>query len=185
MRSNLKWLVVCSLLLLSAVGCSSKHKLVAGAPDWVNQGSGAFDEAGAKIFYGVGAVSGISSQTLAVQAADQRARADIAWQLETYVTGLARDFQSGTSAPAGQAGTEQQHLEQTVKNVTQVSVRGARVQDHWRDPETNTVYSLVKLNLDDFKQSLDEVKDVDPALQGFVRQNADQAFERMKTEEKK
>ena len=184
MMTRGKWLFVLGLLLLAGVGCSGKHKLVAGAPDWVNQGSGAFDEAGAKVFYGVGAVSGIGSQSLAVQAADQRARADIAWQLETYVAGISRDFQAGTSAPAGQAPLEQQHLEQTVKSITQVTVRGARVQDHWRDPETNTVYSLVKLNLDDFKQSLDEVKGVDPALQGFVRSNADQAFERLRTEEK-
>jgi len=171
--------------LLGSLGCSSKHKLVAGAPDWVNQGSGAFDDDGSRVFYGVGAVAGISSQTLAVQAADQRARGDIARQLETLVSGLSRDYQSATSAQGAKPGTEEQQLEQSLKTVTEVSVRGSRIVDHWKDPETNTVYSLVKLDLDSFKAAISQLDAVDPAKRGFMSENAEKTFDQLKEGAKK
>ncbi len=182
------WLILGVMMVVALVtttGCSSKHKLVAGAPDWVNQGSGAFDDAGSRVFYGVGAVAGISSQTLAVQAADQRARADIARQLETLVSDLSRDYQSATSPQGAKPGVEEQQLEQSLKTVTEVSVRGSRVVDHWKDAETNTVYSLVKLDLDSFKAAISQLDAVDPAKRGFMTENAEITFDQLKGGEKK
>jgi len=182
------WQIVVVLLmvaLLGSAGCSSKHKLVAGAPDWVNQGSGAFDDAGSRVFYGVGAVAGIVSQTLAVQAADQRARADIGRQLETLVSGLSRDYQAATSPQGINPGMEEQQLEQSLKTVTEVAVRGSRVVDHWKDPETNTVYSLVKLDLDGFKAAISQLEEVDPARRGFIAENAEKTFDQLREGAKK
>ena len=175
--------MVVILALLSLVACSSKHKLVAGGPDWVNQGSGAFEKEGDRVFYGVGAVAGISSQTLAVQTADQRARADIAKQLDTYVANLYRDYQTSTAAAMGRQEMESQHVEQSLKTFTQVSVKGAKVVDHWKDPETNTIYSLVRLDLDGVKATLEQMKEMDPDLRGFVHSNAEKAFDEIRLDE--
>ena len=60
------------------VGCTSMYRQAAHAPDWINRGSGAFRDAGADVFYGVGSVSGGSDKSLAVEMANQRARADTA-----------------------------------------------------------------------------------------------------------
>ncbi len=174
-------LVVVSLASLTA--CSGKHKLVAGAPEWVNKGSGAFDDEGDRVFYGVGGITGISSQTLAVQTADQRARADIAKQLDTYVANLYRDYQTSTAATMGQQEAQAQHVEQSLKTFTQVSVKGAKVVDHWKDPETNTIYSLVRLDLDGVKATLEQMKEMDPSLRGFVQSNAEKAFDEIRREE--
>jgi hypothetical protein len=165
-------------------GCASKHKLVAGAPDWVNRGSGAFEEAGDKVFYGVGAVTGVNSQPLATQAADQRARADIAKQLDTYVANLYRDYQTSTAAAMGNKVMEEQHVEETLKTFSKISVRGARVLDHWKDPETNTIYSLTRIDLEGIKATLKEMQEMDPGLRNFVRSNAEKAFEEIQKEEK-
>lgn len=182
-------LLLCGLLLVS--GCSGKHKLVPGAPDWVNQGSGAFSDESAKVFHGVGAVSGISSPSLAVQVADARARADIARQLDTYVAALGRDYQASQSVPVAPAATgttpprEAQQVEQTLKTVTQVSVRGARVLEHWKDPESGTLYSLVKLDLQAFKSALEGLQQIDPELKSFVGSRAEQSFEQLRQEEQR
>jgi hypothetical protein len=176
-------------VVISAVGmifgCQGKHKLVSAAPDWVNRGSGAFEDEGEKVFYGVGAVTGISSQPLAVRTADQRARADIAKQLDTYVANLYRDYQTSTAAAMGKQVLEEQHVEESLKTFTQVSVHGARVMDHWKEPETNTIYSLVRLNLEGIKATLEQMKEIDPALRGFVRSNAEKAFDEIRQEEKR
>ena len=176
-------LILFAVLAVLVAGCSSKHQLVAGGPDWVNHGSGAFDEGDAKVFYGVGSVTGINSPSLAVQTADQRARADIASQLETYVANLFRDYQASTAATVGNQVVEEQHVEGNLKSLTQVSVRGARVVEHWKDPETNTIYALTKLDLEGFTATLEQMKEMDPALKTFVRSNAEKAFDRLRQEE--
>ncbi len=182
-----KKLLLIGLLSLMVVplGCSGKHKLVPGAPDWVNRGSGAFSEADRKVFYGIGAVRGISSQTLAMQTADNRARADIARQLDTYVAGLYRDYQSSTSGAAGKPSVEGQHVEESLKSVTQTSVHGARIIDHWRDLETDTLYALAHLDLEGVKDILGQTESLSPGLRGFVRSNAEKSFEQIRLEEKR
>jgi len=184
MKMILKNLSLVAVVVLLLVGCGGKHKLVAGAPDWVNRGSGAFKDDGARIFHGVGAVTGVVSQPLAVQTADQRARADIAKQLDTYVTNLFRDYQVSTAASMGRAVMEEQHVEESLKSFTQVSLRGARVIDHWKNPETNTVYSLAQLDIDGIKATLQQMKEMDPSLRDFVTSNAERAFDEIKKEEK-
>lgn len=185
-RIRMGTVLLATALLLG--GCSGKHQLVPGAPDWVNRGSGAFADADAKVFHGVGAVAGIASPSLAVQVADARARADIARQLETYVSAMVRDYQSSQSAPAA-SGTPQpreaQQVEQALKTVTQVSVRGARVLEHWKEPESGTLYALVKLDLKEFKSALEGLQEIDPELKSFVRARAEQSFEQLRLEERR
>jgi hypothetical protein len=176
-----------AVLLLSSlfVGCSGKHKLVADGPDWVNRGSGAFKDQGSRVFYGIGAVTGISSQPLAIQTADQRARADIGRQLDTFVTSLFRDYQTSTVSAIGKAPVEEQHVEDSLKNLTRISVHGAKVIDHWRDPKTNTIYSLVRLDLEGIKATVGEMREMDQSLRGYVRSNAESAFDAMSREEQR
>ncbi len=177
-----RWIIL-GLVMVLAAGCTGKHKLVAGAPDWVNQGSGAFDQKDARVFYGVGSVTGIASPSLAVQTADQRSRADIAAQMETYVANLFRDYQASTAATTGNQRVEEQHVEGDLKALTQVSVRGARVVEHWRNPDTDTIYALTRLDLQAFAASLEQMPEMNPALKTFVRSNAEKAFDRLRQEE--
>jgi hypothetical protein len=179
--------MILTVLVLSALfaGCSGKHKLVADGPDWVNRGSGAFKDQGSRVFYGVGSVAGISSQSLAVQTADQRARADIARQLDTFVSGLFRDYQTSTVAVLGRAPMEEQHVEDSLKNVTRISVHGAKVIDHWRDPKTNTIYSLARLDLEGIKATVGEMREMDQSLRGYVRSQAEAAFDEIRREEQR
>jgi len=172
-------LLLCVALALFA-GCSSKTKLVAGAPDWVNLGSGAFDDAGAKIFYGVGVVTGISSPSLQRETAEQRARAEIARQLNTFVTDLYRDYQVATDVRAGQPAQEEQHIDLTLKSLAEVTVRGARVVEFWRQPETDTIYALAKMDVVGFKSAVEEMGTLDPGFRGYVRDHAEQAFDTLK-----
>lgn len=190
MKNNRMLVALLLGVFLALAGCSSKYEMVPGAPDWVNQGSGAFADEGAKVFHGVGAVAGITSPSLAVQVADARARADIARQLETYVSAMVRDYQSSQTAPGSTPSAtppprEGQQVEQAIKTVSQVSVRGARVLEHWKEPESGTLYSLVKLDLKEFKSALEGLQEIDPELKSFVRSRADESFEQLRLEEKR
>ncbi|NIQ96848.1 MAG: hypothetical protein GWO11_04165 [Desulfuromonadales bacterium] len=170
-------------VICAAAGCSGKHEMVPGAPDWVNLGGGAVEDSGEKVFYGVGAVTGITSPSLRAQTADQRARADIARQLDTYVANLYRDYQRATPETMGRPAVEEEHVDQSLKAFTQVTVRGVRIIERWREPETDTLYSLARIDLDGIRATLSDIEAMDPSLRQYMRDNAEKAFSDIRREE--
>ncbi len=165
--------------LLFGVGCSGKHELVKGAPDWVNKGSGAFEDAGDNLFYGVGSVTGVKSLSLSRETAEQRARAEVARQLHSYVTSLYRDYQVATGIGQDKAPLEEQHIDGTLKNLSQVTVRGAKVIEFWREPETDTLYALVRTDLTAMKSAITEMREIDPEFRDYVDAHAEEAFKNL------
>ena len=168
-------LMIFGLAALQA-GCASMYKQSAHAPDWINRGSGAFMDAGADVFYGVGSVSGASDRSRAVQMANQRARAAIADQLDTYVRSLYHDYLAATLARTGKPAAPEQHPELTLGTITEASVQRVRIVDAWKDPKTDIVYSLARLDLAEIKSSLPQMSGVAPGLREYIRSSADQAF---------
>ena len=173
------WMLLLLLVLVLAVGCSGKHELVEGAPDWVNDGSGAFEDAGENFFYGVGSVTGVQSLSLSRETAEQRARAEIARQLHRYVTDLYRDYQVATGIGQDRAALEEQHIDDTLKSLSQVTVRGAKVIEFWRHPETDTVYALAVTDLAAMKLTISDMREIDPKFRGYVDEHAEQAFKNL------
>ena len=70
-----------------------------------------------QVFYGVGIASGIKNRALLISTADNRARAEIAKTLDTYVAYLAKDYMAATSS--NEESTEEQHVEQALKTLQQ------------------------------------------------------------------
>jgi hypothetical protein len=66
------------LILACTSGPKESGDSAIDGPPWVTKGSGAFDVAGSKVFYGVGVASGIRNKALLRQTSDNRARAEIA-----------------------------------------------------------------------------------------------------------
>ena len=178
------WLPLLLAALLLTAGCSGKHELVEGAPDWVNMGSGAFEDEGDSVFYGVGSVTGVQSLSLSRETAEQRARAEVARQLHSYVTALYRDYQVATGIGQDKALLEEQHIDGTLKNLSQVTVRGAKVIEFWRHPEADTVYALVRTDLSTMKSAIANMREIDPEFRDFVDVNAEQAFKNLDQQSK-
>ena len=102
-------LVLLSAALLLMTGCASAPAKLdePDMPQWVYKGSGAFEESAGKVFYGVGIASGISNKALLFSTADNRARAEVAKTLETYVAVLAKDYMASTTAGDMSASSEE------------------------------------------------------------------------------
>ncbi len=171
------------------VGCAPKVPPATQAPAWVTKGSAAFNDNGIRMFYGVGSVSGVKNKALARTASENRARAEIGKVFETYTASLMRDYMASTTGGAEvnakSATSEEQHIEQAVKTFSATTLSGVIVVDHWVDQSDGTVYSLVKLDMDGFKNSIDKAKELNSEVRDFVRKNADKAFDKLESEEKK
>ncbi len=172
-------------------GCNSAPKPMPGAiapagPAWVNKGSGAFTEKGGKVFHGVGAISGIRNKPLATSAADNRARAEITKIFETYTASLMKDYTASTGSGEGGAPvTEEQHVEQATKTFSAATLSGITIIDHWRDPSDGTLYSLARLDMEEFKNSVTKMNQLNSQVRDFVKKNADKSFDALSAEEEK
>ena len=172
-------LLAAGLLLMN--GCASAPAKLdePEMPQWVYKGSGAFDEDDGKVFYGVGIASGISNKALLFSTADNRARAEVAKTLETYVAVLSKDYMASTTAGDMSASSEEQHVEQALKTFSKTTLHGATIIDHWQDPEDKTMYSLCKLDLLAFKEALGEYRELDSKVRDYVRENADKMHDEL------
>jgi hypothetical protein len=156
-----------------------------GPPNWVKKGSGVMNAKDNKAFHGVGAVKGIKNEPLAWDAAENRARADIAKQFETYTAYLMRDYAASTTAADFVKSAEEQNVERAIKTFTSITLSGVRKIDQYKDEKTGTYYVLTRLNLEDAKESLTQAKELNTQVRDFVRKNAERLFDRLEKEEDK
>ena len=190
MNNLFKGLVVGLLALgLSACG-SSKTAGDAPAnfqgieyPDWVLKGSGAYGGDAGRVFYGVGSVTGIKNHALARTTADNRARADLAKVFETYSASLMKDYMASTMA--GDAVSEEQHVENVIKTFSAQTLSGVQVVDHWFHPADGTVFALARLDLNAFTDSLEKMNELNGKVKEYVKKNAERAHMDLEREEEK
>lgn len=145
-----------------------------GTPRWVHRGSGAFKGELGKAFYGVGLVQGIQNEALLRQTADNRARGEIAKIFHTKVIAMMKDYQRSTTAGDFKSSAEEQDVMAVQKTITEATVRGIELKDHWRDPKTGTYYALAVLEL---KRIIENTAGLPAATRDEVRKNAERAFE--------
>ena len=171
------YVILASAVLLLAA-CS-------GSPKWVSKGGGYMSEKDKKAFYGVGAVTGIRNEPLAKETADNRARADLAKYVDTYTADLMRDYAASTTAGDFTKSSEEQNVERAVKTFVSAHLSGVQVVDRWEKDEKNgkIIYSLAKMDLASFKDSVAQMKELNEAARDFVRKNAERAFDRLQQEE--
>ncbi len=181
--------ITLSMGILLVAGCATSPKPSADpasmGPAWVMKGGGAFDVEKGKVFYGVGIASGIKNKALLRQTADNRARAEIAKTMETYVATLAKDYMASTTAGDMSKSSEEQHVETALKTFSKTTLHGATIVDRWMDPADGSMYSLCELDLFSFKEALDNYKELDKQVQDYVRENAEKLHGEMEGLENK
>ena len=148
-----------------------------GTPKWVNRGSGAYDGEHGKAFYGVGIVTGIDNPALLRQTGDNRARGEIAKLFDTYIAAMMKDYQRSTTAGNFQASAEEQDVVSAQKTITEVTLRGVEIRDHWTNPQNGALYALAILDLNGITKNLGQAPGLNGRVRDYVRDNAQRAFE--------
>jgi hypothetical protein len=167
-----------TVIMLSLAACG-------GPPKWVKKGSGVYNEDNQKAFYGVGSVSGVKNESLAWDTAENRARAEVAKNFETYTAYLMRDYAASTNAADFTKSTEEQNIERAIKTFTATTLNGVRPIERWLDDKSGTYYVLTKLDFNEMKSAMEQSKELNKEVRDFVRKNADRLFERLDKEEAK
>lgn len=168
--------VVLTSLSLNACG---------GPPTWVKTGATAYNSKEPRAFYGVGEVVGVRNEPLAWEAAENRARAQVAKSFSTYTAYLMRDYAASTTAGDFKKTAEEQNVEEAIKTFSAVTLNGVRSIDRYKDEGKEAYYVLVKLDLSDMKDMLADAKELNSQVRDYVRKNAENLFDRLDKEEQK
>jgi len=182
-----KLLAVTALTGLIAACSSGPTKVesdlgLKGAPDWVNQGSSILNDKDGRLFHGVGSASPTGDMSLQKSVADDRARAEVARVLSSYMDVVSSDYMA--AAKAGGTGVSEESVSRQIKNLSKVNLTGAKIIGSWRDPKTNIIYSVAELDMKHVKDTLGGVQDMNTDLKRYIETQADNIFDRVAKEKK-
>jgi hypothetical protein len=172
-----------SLALLGVViGCGSSppkpqnalQAEMVGAPKWA-QGACQLGLQNKKAICGTGSVSGMTNVALARSAAEGRARTELARSLQTRVKAMLKDYQAATQGGPGNQTASEQHIEDVSKQITDTTLSGTRLEDTWIS-NAGTFWALVVLDTDAFKDSMNNMKQLDDHIRAAIVKRADKAF---------
>ena len=189
----IKKLFMFAVLVTAFSGCGTEPTKVEsdlgikGAPDWVNKGSSAVSTKDGRMFHGVGSASPMGDMALQKATADDRARAEVARVLSSYMDVVSNDYTA--SAKSGETGDKntglnEEAVSRQIKNTTRINMAGARIIGSWRDPKSNTIWSIAELDMKHVKSTMAGVNDMNPDLKRYIETSADNIFDRVAKEKK-
>ncbi len=175
------------LLGLAVSGCSSTTKVesdlgIKGAPDWVNEGTAILNNKDGRLFHGVGSASPMGDMALQKSTADDRARAEVARILSSYMDVVSNDYLA--SAKAGDKGVSEESVSRQVRALTKVNLAGAKIIGSWRDPRTNIIYSIAELDMNQVKGTVAGAQEMNGNLKRYIETSADNIFDRVAKEKR-
>ncbi|RFA30064.1 hypothetical protein CAI21_07600 [Alkalilimnicola ehrlichii] len=184
MSSSLRSVAAVLMLLvaLAAAGCASHRTSVEsnlgirGAPDWVNQGSQALNDRDGRYIHGVGSAPTMADRSLQESTADNRARAEVARVLSSYMDVVMRDY---TAQAGGSDGVNEQAVSRQIDNLTRVNMSGVRIIARWRDPRTDIVYSLAELDMERVQATVAATEEMNRSLREHIGQRGNNLFDNM------
>ena len=173
-------------LLLTACGGKTTVKSdlgIRGAPDWVNEGTNILNDKNGRLFHGVGSAPEMGDQSLQRSTADDRARAEVARVLSSYMEVVSNDYLASTST--GIDSEAEQTVTRQVKNLTKLNLTGAKIIGRWADKRTKNIYSIAELDMKHVKSTLKNVKDMNENLRRYINTHSDNIFDKLSTKEKR
>lgn len=178
-----------TLLLSIFAACSSTTKVesnlgISGAPDWVNEGTNILNTKDGRLFHGVGSASPMGDMALQKSAADDRARAEVAKVLSSYLDVVSNDYLAAAKSGGNENTVNEESVSRQIKNISKVNLSGARIIGSWRDPKTNIIYSIAELDMNHVKSTLAGVQDMNADLRRYIETSADNIFDRVAKEKK-
>lgn len=174
--------IVLATLALALAACGGGKTVVEsdlgikGAPDWVNKGTSVLNDKDGRLFHGVGSAPAMGDESLQRSTADDRARAEVARVLSTYMDVVTQDYVASTGA--GADSEAEQAVSRQVKAVTKMNLSGAKIIGRWKDKNTKIVYSVSELDLKHVKGTVQASSDMNEDLRRYVERNADNLFDK-------
>ena len=171
------------ILFLGVVvaGCGGKTMVesdlrIKGAPDWVNEGTAILKNRDGRFFHGIGSAPMMSDQSLQIATADNRARAEIARILSSYMEVAYNDYTATNNAT--ELPLTETEISRQIQNISRVNLSGAHIIAHWRDKRSHMIYALAELDMKQVKETLANVSEMNADVRQLIINDGDNIFDR-------
>ena len=173
-------LLVCLLSAMLAACAGGRTEVesdlgIEDAPDWVNEGSQALNNRDGRLIHGMGSAPRMQDEALQRSTADNRARAEVARVLSSFMNVVSQDFVATTGT--GDYTADDQSISRSIENVTRLNMSGTEIIARWRDPNTGTVYSLAELDLKRVKDVVGSANQMHEGLRNHFQQHGETLFD--------
>jgi hypothetical protein len=182
---NAVWAFLCILLAACAGGPTRVESDlgIKGAPDWVNEGTQAESDKDGRLVQGVGSSPQLGDESLQISTADNRARAEIARVVSTYMDVMANDYLA--SAKQAEGYVADASIQQQINSISKVVLNGSRIVGRWKHEDTGVVYSFAELDLKKVQDIIKANQSMNEGLKGYLLDNGNVAFDQMVKEKEK
>ena len=183
----MKRLITVGLAVMLLAGCSGETMVesdlgVKGAPDWVNEGTQILNDKGGRFFHGVGQAPVMGDESLQISTADNRARAEVARILSSFIDVVNSDY--GSAAGSNGEMVSQQSISRQIDSLTKTNLSGAEIIGHWRSKKGGTIYSIAELDFEQVKRIVATNQEMNQGFGSFLGSQGDNVFDRQMEEVK-
>jgi hypothetical protein len=171
-----------ALFAVALSGCSGPTKVesdmgLKDVPDWVNKGTNILNSKDGRLFHGVASAKPLADVPLQKSVSEDRARAEVARILSTYLEVVSDDYVS--SVRAGGENVSEESVSRQIRASTKINLRGAKIIANWRDPKTGVIYSLCELDMNQVKSTVAKSEEMDAGLRSHIKKKGDNIFDRV------
>lgn len=164
-------------------GCGGKTMVesdlrIKGAPNWVNEGTAILKNRDGRFFHGIGSAPMMGDQSMQIATADNRARAEIARILSSYIELAYNDYTATNTNSNSEQMLTESDISRQIQNISKVNLSGVHIIAHWRDKRTQLIYALAELDMKQVKQTLAKVSEMNAGVRLFLLNNSDAIFDR-------
>jgi hypothetical protein len=153
-----------------------------GVPVWVNEGSNILTSKQGRHFHGVGSAPMLGDFSLQTVTADNRAKAEVARILASYMEIVSRDYIA--SGDADEAGFSGQDVSHQMRQLEKIRLDDVEVIGHWQDKDTKTVYAIAEVDMAAVRKALQAEAELNPGLKAYLKAKGDSIFDRISKEVK-
>tara|TARA_Y100000294_G_scaffold141365_1_gene135326 strand:- start:339 stop:821 length:483 start_codon:yes stop_codon:yes gene_type:complete len=147
------------------------------APEWINKGCKDVKE-----LCGIGIASTLGDYALGRREAEGFARVDLKSTIETYVGYLMKTYKERITSGNPNEISLMGKTEEAMKTVVGGTITGSRIVDRWEHPTKNMIFVLAKIDLEAFKNNVDQMRGLSEKFKEYVRKNAERMHEELNKE---
>ena len=154
----------------------AEKPLIKGAPEWVNRGSTVLGKQDVRLIQGVGRADPMGDLAQQKAFADDNARAEVARLLDAFLAELGNGYKSQQSAIEPGKNVD---LLQQIRNTSKLDQSATRITGSWRDPKSNTIWSIAELDIRNVKAAITGEAELNGEIKQYVELSADTIFDRL------
>jgi hypothetical protein len=174
-------------VVILVVACAGQTKVesdlsIKGAPDWVNEGTQAVSDKNGRLIQGVGSAPNLGDPALQKATADNRARAEIARVLSSYLDVAMNDFLTSSSGQDTGEAVAESSIQQQINSISQVVLNGSKILGNWKDKRTDIIYSFAELDLKQVQDVVAANRNMSEDLKRYLAVQGSAVFDHFVTE---